>query len=63
MSWKIEISEISNNAYKLTMTHKLGAQIETTGTDIDTMKSKALEDSILIEQEIKTKLDTNKTPH
>jgi hypothetical protein len=56
MNWKTEITEISNNVYKLTMIHGLGARIEKTGTDIEVMKAEALEDSILMEQEINKKL-------
>lgn len=56
MNWKTEITEISNNVYKLTMIHELGATIEKTGIDIDEMKAEALRDSILMEQEIIKKL-------
>ena len=56
MNWKTEITEISNNVYKLTMIHELGARMEKTGTDIDEMKAEALRDSILMEQEINKKL-------
>ncbi len=55
-NWKTEINEISNNVYKLRMTHNLGSVIEKTGTDIEAMKREALEDSIEIEKEIERKL-------
>ena len=55
-NWKTEINEISNNVYKLRMTHKLGSVIEKTGTDIEALKREALEDSIEIEKEIERKL-------
>lgn len=55
-NWKTEIKEISNNVYKLIMTHKHGSVIEKTGTDIEAMKSEALEDSIMIEKDIEKKL-------
>ena len=54
--WKIEIKETSNNVYKLIMTHKLGSVIEKSGTDIEIMKSEALEDSIKIEKDVERKL-------
>jgi hypothetical protein len=56
MNWKTDITEISNNVYKLTMIHELGVRIEKTGTDIKEMKAEALRDSILMEQEMDKKL-------
>ena len=54
--WKTEIKEISNNVYKLIMTHKLGPVIEITGTDIYLIRKDALKDSIKIEKDIEVKL-------
>lgn len=55
-NWKTEIVETSNNVYKLIMTHKLGAVIEKTGTDIEVLKKEALEDSIQLEKQIERKI-------
>ncbi len=55
-NWKTEIVEISNNVYKLVMTHKLGSVIEKTGTDIEVLKSEALKDAIRLEKQIQRKL-------
>jgi hypothetical protein len=38
------------------MTHKLGAVIEKTGTDIEVLKKEALEDSIQLEKQIERKI-------
>jgi hypothetical protein len=56
MNWKTEVTEISNNVYKLIMIHELGVRIEKTGTDIEEMKAEALRDSIFMEQEMDKKL-------
>ena len=57
MEWKTEIKEISNNIYKLTLTHPLGPKIEKTGTNLNQLKKEAKEDSIKLDKQIELKLE------
>jgi hypothetical protein len=56
MEWKTEINEISNNVYKVTMTHRLGSVIEKTGIDIEIIKREALNDVTHLDKEIEDKI-------
>lgn len=56
MNWKTKVTEISNNVYKLTMIHKHGARIESTGIDIEALKKEAIAGSIRMDEEIERKI-------
>jgi len=59
MKWTKQIEELSNNVYKLTLTHSLGPQIIKTGSNLKQLESEAKIDSQKLDNQIKEKLNKN----
>jgi len=59
MKWTKQIEELSNNVYKLTLTHPLGPQIVKTGSNLEQLESEAKLDSQKLDKQINEKLDKN----
>lgn len=57
--WNKTIEEVSNNVYRVTLTHQFGASIEKTGHNLEEMESEILTTALKMNQEIENKITTH----
>lgn len=56
--WTKEITEVSANVWKVTMTHELGSKVEMTGIDLDQLEKEAEVSAIKMDEAIEDKIQS-----
>ncbi len=56
--WTKEITEVSANVWKVTMTHELGSKVEMTGIDLDQLEKEAEVSAIKMDEAIEEKIQS-----
>ncbi len=57
--WRKEIIEVSNNVYKVTLTHELGSIIEQTGHELELIEKEVELSAMKMNKEIDEKIKTH----